>query len=212
MLLPTRVEVWTSEFPMQRAMTLANLSTALASLGLRQNLLDWHRIAVERVREAEGVISREHVPRLWFAIRLNLGQALSLLGQEDAARSKEAVAVLRDLRETVLISDKEHSLKVSFNLARALMIAGNTGENISLLTESWAISLKLLADPSELNAEVLNELGLTHHRIGLITDDIEDFLIRNHSFGKSSRDVMSRMSLAESIVFVNARCSPVKIS
>jgi tetratricopeptide (TPR) repeat protein len=180
------LEVWTSEFPMQRAMTLTNLSGALVSLGLRQNTLDWHRIAIERLREADGFISQEHAPRLWFTIRLNIGQALSLLGQEDAARCKEAVAVLRDLRRTVPMSDREHSLKVSFNLARALTFAGKTGENISLLTEGRAIWQELLADPSELDSDVLNELGLTHRYMGLITDDIDDFL--------KSRTIFERLS------------------
>jgi hypothetical protein len=54
----------------------------------------------------------------------------------------------------------------------------------------------LLADPSELNADVLNELGLTHRYMGLISDDIDDFL--------KSRAIFEQLS-AES----NAETAPL---
>jgi tetratricopeptide (TPR) repeat protein len=180
------LEVWTSEFPTQRAMTLTNLATAFVSLGLRQNLLDCFREAADRLREAGRYIERQHAPRLWFTIQNNLGQALSLLGQEEAARCNEAIAILRNLRKTAPPSDRELSLKISFNLARALMFAGKNSESISLLRESRDILEELLSTSSELSSDILNELGLAHHYMGVATESLTDL--------HKSRAIFERLS------------------
>jgi len=182
------LEIWTSEFPEQRSGTLASLSLALLALGSRQNLLDWYSQAIGHLREAKSLISKKRPSRIWWSIENNLGLALSLVGEEDSGKCIRAIAILRNAKDKVPISDVELSSKISLNLARALMFLGKNDESIALLKESRELLVEIsptVASP-DLKTETRNLLGLTYRYLGICSDESE--------YLEKSRDIFVQLS------------------
>ena len=170
------LEVRDDGVPRQRSDTLVNLSAALIALGTRQSSLDPNLEAIHYLREAEQLVPIHDAPRKWLLIQNNLGLALALVGQEDANKRRVAIRVLRNALGKAKDASPNVSLRLSINLAKALMFAGNANEDFKLLSEAEEILKRCLKSPrmnSDIRVDVSNDLGLALYFTGRLSERIE---------------------------------------
>lgn len=166
------LEIWTVAHPEMRAATLGNLSRTLIALGTRQNSADMFNEAVLKLREAKHLVSKRHHLRIWTTIQLNLGIALSMIGEADPRRFREAVKILREARELTPRKNTERRDRATVALAKALMLSGRVNEKPDDIEEAVSLIKDLQLDEPALQLEVRNNLGLAYYCLGRLSESI----------------------------------------
>ncbi len=170
-----------NDLPRERSDTLINLAVALTALGDRQSNYDWHRQALERLREAESLVPLDRSPLRWLMIQIDVGSALVMIGQIDPPKLREAIDVLERAKRKSGNVPTRLMLTLSNNLAKALLFAGKNEDHSGLIRRAKNILEECCqrighGRLDQLSLLIENDLGLACYYLGLAEDDVQSLV------------------------------------